>query len=53
MTEVKGIIDVYSHIIPKADDSSRYMGETLELLKAVYRQGVRGAISARVILLKI
>ena len=45
MTEVKGIIDVHSHIIPKADDGSRYMGETLELLKAAYRQGVRGVVA--------
>ncbi len=45
MKQNKGIIDVHSHIIPKADDGSRYIGETLELLKASYRQGVRGIIA--------
>ena len=30
---VNGIIDVHAHIIPKADDGSRYLGETRFMLK--------------------
>lgn len=40
-----GMIDVHSHIIPKADDGSRYLGETRSMLKEVYAQGFRGVIA--------
>lgn len=40
-----GLIDIHSHILPKADDGSRYFGETADMLKRAYRQGVRGVIA--------
>lgn len=40
-----GMVDVHSHIIPKADDGSRYLGETRSMLKAAYEQGFRGVIA--------
>ena len=45
MVSESGIIDVHSHIIPGADDGCRYIGETLEMLKLAYSQGVRGVIA--------
>ena len=41
----KGIIDVHAHILPGVDDGCRYIGETIELLKLAYEQGVRGVIA--------
>ena len=43
----KGIIDVHAHILPGVDDGCRYIGETIELLKLAYEQGVRGVIESR------
>lgn len=42
---VNGIIDVHAHIIPKADDGSRYLGETRFMLKEAYAQGIRSVIA--------
>lgn len=41
----KGIIDVHAHILPGVDDGCRYIGETIELLKLAYEQGVSGVIA--------
>ena len=41
----EGIIDVHAHIIPKADDGSRYLGETRFMLKEAYEQGIRSVIA--------
>lgn len=42
---INGIIDIHTHIIPKADDGSRYLGETRYMLKEAYAQGVRGVVA--------
>lgn len=43
--QAEGILDIHSHILPKADDGSRYFGETAELLRQAYSQGVRGVMA--------
>ena len=45
LQSVNGIIDVHAHIIPKADDGSRYLGETRFMLKEAYAQGIRSVIA--------
>lgn len=40
-----GMIDIHSHIIPKADDGSRYLGETKSMLKEAHDQGFRRVIA--------
>lgn len=39
--QITGLIDVHTHLLPGADDGSRYLGETMELIRAAYQQGVR------------
>lgn len=43
--QITGLIDIHSHILPKADDGSRYFGETRSMLKEAYRQGIRKVIA--------
>jgi protein-tyrosine phosphatase len=40
-----GIIDVHAHIIPDVDDGSRSVDESLQLIEAAYRQGIRTIIA--------
>lgn len=45
MELARGMIDIHSHIIPKADDGSRYLGETKSMLREAYDQGFRRVIA--------
>lgn len=45
MKQINGMIDIHAHILPRADDGSRYVGETLELLRESYRQGVQKIVA--------
>lgn len=38
-------IDIHSHILPRVDDGSSDMKQTLEMLKIAYRDGVRTVIA--------
>lgn len=39
------VVDVHSHILPGMDDGSRSVGESLEMLKAGYGQGIDAVIA--------
>jgi protein-tyrosine phosphatase len=39
------IVDLHSHLVPGVDDGTRTMAESLEALTALYREGVRAAVT--------
>lgn len=43
--ERTNIVDVHSHILPMMDDGSQSVGESLEMLKAGYEQGIDAVIA--------
>ncbi len=40
-----GYIDIHTHILPKVDDGSKNMEQTIEMLKMAHSQGVRAIIA--------
>jgi protein-tyrosine phosphatase len=45
------IIDLHSHLVPGVDDGTRTIGESLEALRALFREGVRAAVTTPHLLL--
>jgi len=45
------ITDLHSHLIPGVDDGTRTAGESLETLEALFREGVRAAVTTPHLLL--
>jgi tyrosine-protein phosphatase YwqE len=45
------IIDLHSHLVPGVDDGTRTVGESLEALRSLYREGVRAAVTTPHLLL--
>ena len=41
------IIDLHSHLVPGVDDGTRTVGESLEALQGLFREGVRLRVGAR------
>jgi protein-tyrosine phosphatase len=45
------ITDLHSHLVPGVDDGTRTVGESLQALEALYRQGVRAVVTTPHLLL--
>src|SRR3712207_5245272 len=45
------IVDLHSHLVPGVDDGTRTVGESLEALRSLYREGVRAAVTTPHLLL--
>jgi protein-tyrosine phosphatase len=45
------VIDLHSHLVPGVDDGTRTVGESLEALRSLFREGVRAAVTTPHLLL--
>jgi protein-tyrosine phosphatase len=43
--QTPAIVDLHSHLVPGVDDGTRTIAESLEALTALYREGVRAAVT--------